>query len=143
MKSQKPAQGILLHRDYGDAMVYEVGCECQDDDHNHKVWIEAEDSGITVTTYTTQKTDWWSTPVENFNIKIENPILDWGDQFLRRLINGVWIRLRLTWNIWVNGYLKYEASIVMNEQTALNYSETLKSALKDVKTFKENRNGKN
>jgi len=142
MKAQKPAQGILLHRNYGDAVMYEVTCDCSDADHKHAVWIEADDTGVTVTTYTTQKVDWWSTPIESYNVKIENPILDWGDQFLRRLINGLWTRCRLTWTLWHKGYVKYEASIIMNEQQALNYAETLKSAVKEVKDFKEKSYGK-
>jgi hypothetical protein len=31
----------------------------------------------------------------------------------------------------------FEGSIHLKEQTALNYAETLKTAVKDVKTFKE------
>jgi hypothetical protein len=35
------------------------------------------------------------------------------------------------------GYVEYEASIIMSEQQALNYAETLKSAIIDVKQFRE------
>ena len=38
----------------------------------------------------------------------------------------------------IKGYIEYEASIIMSEQQALNYSETLRSAIKDVKEFKKN-----
>ena len=44
MKAQKPAQGILLNRDYGGAMHYTIPCDCGCDEHSHHVWIEADDS---------------------------------------------------------------------------------------------------
>ena len=41
------------------------------------------------------------------------------------------------WKLLTTGYIKYKASIIMSEQQAVNYAETLKSAVKDVKTFKK------
>jgi hypothetical protein len=35
------------------------------------------------------------------------------------------------------GYIEYEASIIMSQQQALNYADTLKSAVKDVETFRK------
>jgi hypothetical protein len=35
------------------------------------------------------------------------------------------------------GYVEYEANIIMTEQQALNYAETLKKAIKDVSAFKQ------
>ena len=35
------------------------------------------------------------------------------------------------------GYVDFEGSIHLKEQTALNYAETLKLAIKDVKDFKK------
>jgi hypothetical protein len=54
LKAQAPAEGILLRKDYGDAKVYQVVCECGDCDHSHNVWVEAEDIGVSVTIYTQQ-----------------------------------------------------------------------------------------
>ena len=34
------------------------------------------------------------------------------------------------------GYVEYEASVIMTEQQALNYAETLRSAINDVKEFR-------
>jgi hypothetical protein len=42
--------------------------------------------------------------------------------------------------VWTKGYVKCETVITMTEQQALNYAETLKSAVKDVKEFKEKKN---
>jgi len=108
MKAQTPADGILKKNDWGNSKSYKVSCECGCDDHTHDVWVEADETGVTVTTYTEQKTNWWS-------------------------MN----RWQSIWKLLITGYIKYEASIIMSEQQALNYAETLKSAIKDVKEFKK------
>jgi hypothetical protein len=47
----------------------------------------------------------------------------------------------MTWDLWFNGYLKYQQSTIMTEQQTLNYAETLKAAIKDCKDFrKQDRN---
>lgn len=110
MKPEKPAEGILLHRDYGDARQYTITCECCSTDCTHQVWIEAEDSGITVYTYTQQKTKWWE-----FN------------------------RFKIIWTLLTKGYIEYQASIIMTEQQALNYASVLESSVEDVKKFRQER----
>jgi hypothetical protein len=110
MKAQKPAEGILIRKDWGDAKSYTVPCECCGSDCEHNVWVEAEDTGITVTTYTKQKTKWWELT-----------------------------RWRIIWTMLTKGYVEYEATIIMSEQQALNYDETLKTAIKDVTVFKKER----
>lgn len=110
MKSQTPAEGILLRKDYGDAKVYEVVCECGDCDHSHNVWVEAEDFGITVTIYTQQKTKWWE-------------------------LN----RWQTIWRLLTKGYVERESTLIMSEQQALNYANVLTAATKDVKKFKQDR----
>ncbi len=113
MKSQTPAEGILLHRDYGDAKMYTITCECCTTDHTHQVWIEAEDMGVTVTTFTTQKTRWWELS-----------------------------RWKIIWRLLTRGYVEYEASIIMTEQQALNYSRVLDRATVDVAAFRKQRQEK-
>ena len=108
MKAEKPATGILKRSDWGDAISYQVTCECMDSNHDHNLWVEADDARVTVTTYTTQKSKWWS-------------------------LN----RWQTMWILLTKGYVEYEANIIMTEQQALNYAETLKTAVKDVKSFKE------
>ena len=110
LKAEKPAVGILKRSDWGDAISYQVTCECTDSNHDHNVWVEADDQRVTVTTYTTQKSEWWK-------------------------LN----RWQTIWILLTKGYVKYEATIIMTEQQALNYAETLKQAIKDVKSFKENK----
>ena len=108
MKAQIPAEGIYKHREWGDSVMYGVPCECTDPTHQHDVWIEADETGVTVTTYTQQKTKWWE-------------------------LN----RFKIIWYLLTKGYVEYEANIIMSEQQALNYSETLKKAIANVKKFKD------
>jgi hypothetical protein len=108
MKAQIPAVGILKRSDYGDCKSYQIVCECHDPDHDHNVWIESEDTGVSVTTYTTQKTRVWE-------------------------LN----RWQTIWRLLTRGYVEYQASIIMTEQQALNYAETLKTAVSDVKNFRK------
>lgn len=109
MKIQKPAEGILMSRDYGDTKTYIVPCDCCGSDCVHNVWVSADGPGtISVTIYNKLKTKWWK-----FN------------------------RFQLIWTLLTKGYIEYEADILMTEQQALNYAETLKSAIKDVEEFKK------
>lgn len=113
MEAQTPAEGILKRNDWGDAKWYQVPCECGCDNH-HEVEVEADDCDITVTVHTKVKTNVWT----------------WG---------GLKTRVAQTWTLWTRGYLEYEASICLGQQQALNYAETLKSAMKDVEEFRKQR----
>jgi len=106
---QQPAVGIYKNKDWGDSVTYGVACDCTDPSHQHDVWIEADECGVTITTYTQQKTKFWE-------------------------LN----RFKIIWTLLTKGYVEYEASIVMTKQQALNYAETIKSAIKDVTKFKKN-----
>ena len=112
MKAQAPAEGILKRGDWGDSKSYVVPCSCSGTDCEHNVWIEAEDTGVSVTTYTKLKSKWWS-------------------------MN----RLQTVWTLITKGYLEYEGTVIMTQQQALNYAETLKSAIKDVDTFRKANHG--
>ena len=114
MTPHSVAEGILIRKDYGDAKIYNIVCECGDCDHSHDVWVEAEDHGVTVTIYTQQKTKWWQ----------EN-------------------RWKTMWTLLTKGYVERESVLIMSEQQALNYANVLQSATVDVKEFREKRNVKN
>jgi hypothetical protein len=137
MEAQTPAEGILLRKSYGDAKSYVVECECGCGEHAHHVWVEADESGVTVQTFVELKTDWWSENVEK-RYDIDNNLAQWYDWFWKDIWNGLVTRLRLTRDIWFHGYVKYEATLIMNQQQTLNYAETLKSAMADVEEFRKN-----
>ncbi len=136
MKPETPAEGILKTHDFGDSKWYHVVCGCGQPDHQLTVEVEAEDTGVSVNTYATVKTDYWSESVKK-RYDIDNPYLQELDWALKDIWNGLVTRLKLTWNVWTKGYIRAETTILMSEQQALNYAETLKSAIQDVKDFKK------
>jgi len=107
---QAPAEGILKQGEFGDAKSYNVPCSCGGTDCEHNVWVEGDAAGITVTTYTKQKTNWWSLT-----------------------------RWHHIWRLLTQGYVEYEASIIMTRQQAVNYADTLSTAVADVDEFRKKR----
>ena len=114
MKAQVPAEGVFKRNDWGDAKLYQVVCDCGNDEHDHQVCVEAEDSFVTVTIYSTIKSNYWSKT-----------------------------RFKQMWDLLTKGYVKYESSLIMKEQEALNYAELLKTAVNDSKEFRKQRNKNN
>ena len=135
LEAQKPAEGILLQKDWGDSKMYAAVCECTSEDCTHTLDIESDDFSVTVNIYTVQHTDFWNESVKP-KYDIENPWLQEFNWFWTGLWNGLVNRLRLTRDIWFKGYIKYQGTLILTEQAALNYAETMKSAIKDVKEFK-------
>lgn len=136
LKSQKPAEGILKRHDWGDSKHYQVVCSCGQEYHDHHVEVEADVCGVNVNIYATYKTDYWTESVEK-RYDIDNEVLQEIDWFVKGLINNTIRKLKLTWELWTTGAVTTETTIHMSEQQALNYAETLKSAMKDVKEFRD------
>lgn len=113
MKPETPATGILKTRDFGDAMFYYVQCDCGNEDCAHTIEVEADDMHVQAHIYHTQHTKWWE----------KN-------------------RWKQIWQILTKGYAEMQTTIVLDEQTVLNYSEVLRQATQDVKTFRDKRNEK-
>lgn len=108
MNAQVPAEGIMKTNDWGNSVVYRVACNCHDENHNHNVWVEADDHDIVVTVYTTGKTNFWS--------------------------KTRWYHV---WTLLTEGYIDTESSVHLTKQQALNYAETLKSAITNVEEFQK------
>lgn len=113
MRSEKPAQGVLLVNDWGTSKMYKAVCECGNDDCTHTIDIEAEDTGVTVTIYTTTRTNFWSKT-----------------------------RWQHIWKLLTKGYTDFETCIILKKQVALNYADMLKLAVKDVEELRKE-HGKN
>jgi hypothetical protein len=135
-QAQTPAEGIMKTNDFGDSKWYKVVCGCGQSDHDINFEVEADDTGVNVNTYVRVKTDYWTETVKK-RYDIDSTWLQEWDWFWKELVNGFLTRLRLTWDVWVKGYIRCESTIAMTEQQALNYAETLKSAIQDVKDFKK------
>lgn len=136
MKAEKPAEGILKTHDWGDSKWYHVVCGCGQPDHSLTVEVEADETGVNVNTYVVAKTDYWTESVKK-RYDIDNPWQQEFDWFWKDLWNSLVGRLRLTWEVWTKGHVRCETTIAMSEQQALNYAETIKSAVQDAKEFKK------
>lgn len=104
MKAQKPAQGISIEKDFGDARVFNVECDCTSDDHAVKMWIEVQRDkdipDIEVSFYVTTWTPAWG---------------NWGK------------RLKAVYEILFKGVHKQEHHLLLNKQSALNFAEAIKT----------------
>ena len=109
MKYQIPAEGIMQTNDWGDSKVYRVMCTCGDANHEHNMWVEADDHEISITIYTTVKSNWWSKT-----------------------------RWHAIWTLLTKGYIDTESTVIMRKQQAFNYAHTLLSAIDDVEQFRKN-----
>jgi len=137
LQKQEPALGIMKTNDWGDTKVYSVACGCGTTDHNHIVWVTADDCGVNVQIYADVTTKFWDTTIEP-RYDIDNWWLQRLDWFWKGLVNGLVNRLKLTWSLWINGCLEKEATICLTEQQAYNYSNALMCAIDDVQEFKKN-----
>ena len=131
MEAEKPAAGILRTHDFGNSKWYKIVCGCGQPDHEVDVEVEADETGVHVNTYVTVKTDYWSEKLKHRYF--QNSVLDELDWYFKNLVNGLARRLKFTWDIWTKGYIKAQTTIQMNEQQAINYAETLRSAVKDCR----------
>lgn len=138
MNAETPAEGIMKTGEYGDSKFYKVVCGCGQPDHDLNFCVEADETGVNVNTYASVKTDYWSETVKK-RYDIDNPYWQELDWTVKDIINGFVTRLKLTWRVWTQGYLQCETTIAMSKQQALNYAETIRSAVKDVETFEKAR----
>ena len=134
---QLPAEGISLNKELPNYKSYSVPCSCGNPDDDISFSVESEDWGeITVTTYTLQKTSWWDDPFnQHKSYDIDN---EWAyriNYWIRGVLNGLSHRLKVTWEVWVKGYVKYSQNTIMTKQQALNYAATLKHAVEDLEEF--------
>jgi hypothetical protein len=136
MKKEVPAEGILKRGDFGDSKFYQVVCGCGQEYHDHNVEVEASDTGVNVNVYMCVKTDYWSELIEK-RYDIDSTWQQEFDWFWKDFVNGLIRRLKVTWELWTTGAVTAHSTIAMTEQQALNYAETLKTAIEDVKNFKK------
>ena len=136
MKPEQPAEGILKRSDFGDTKFYQIVCGCGQEYHDHNVEVEAADTGINVNIYASAKTDYWTETVKK-RFDIDSPWQQEFDWFWKDLVNGFVQRIKVTWEVWTTGAVTAQSTIAMSKQQALNYSEILKSAIKDVEKFEQ------
>ena len=144
LKAQTPAEGILKTHDFGDAMYYTVMCQCgnPDDMIHFGVELEADAWNITLNTEFTPKSSYWKRLV-NENGNFDNSFLWSIDCSIRSLINSLYHKFMVTWEVWTQGYVKYYQSTIMSEQQALNYAATINQSIEDLRSFRQQLNDQN
>lgn len=143
MKAQTPAEGIYKTAEFSDSVFYSVACTCGSPDDAIEFSVEVDEFDmISVNTYVTPKNAYWKKLVEE-NSKFSNSFL-WSIEYgIRSFINGLYQRIKVTHEIWSNGYVKMYATTILSDQQALNYAETLKRAIADKRKFASKRKKNN
>jgi hypothetical protein len=109
MKTQKPAEGILLVKDYIDAKIYHVECDCSSSDHAVKTWIEVNRDDVAT------------------NIEVGFYIDTWTPYWSRG-----WNRFRAIWQLLTTGIIRQEHHLILNKQSALNFADTIQQEVKEL-----------
>lgn len=138
LKAETPATGILKTHDFGDSKYYKITCDCgnPDDMVDFSVELAADAWSIELNTTFTPKTAWWDNLV-NQNYGLFESSWLWSIEYsIRRLINTIYHRCKVTYEVWTKGYVKYSQCTIMCEQQALNYAATINQAIADLQTFK-------
>jgi hypothetical protein len=136
MQPQTPAKGIMLSHDYGNSKFYKVSCDCGSPDHDINFEVEADEYNVMVNSWIKHCTVWQHLPLDCTLLSINNPFH--GIEYnIRHFFFSLWSRIKLTYSIWVKGYLEYEASVLMDEQQATNYATAMLNAVVDVQEFKK------
>lgn len=133
MKNQPPADGIMMNYEYSDLKSFRVQCVCSNPDDRIDVTVEADKYGEIVVCFEVEaKTKWWKTLAPWDSYKIDNPILYFFANSVKELINGLHQRITITKDVWINGYVEYQTTVILSKQRALNFSETLKDAIEHL-----------
>lgn len=113
-KAQSPAQGISLERDFGDAKIFNVECDCSADEHAVKMWIEVQrDNDIP-------------------DVEVSFYVTTWTREFWKD-----WpARLRAVWDILVKGVHKQEHHMLLGKQSAINFATAILDTVKDLERKK-------
>ena len=113
-------------------------CGNNDDEINFEIEIDEDANDISLKQWTVQKTDWWTEFVKP-RYDIDNEYLQGLHWLWTGFINGLATRLRLTKNIWWDGYVKYESITVLSKQQALNYADALKKGVLELEQSRKSK----
>jgi hypothetical protein len=109
MKYQKPAQGIMLQGEFSDSKNFKVECDCSSDDHAVYMWIELQRDQ------------------DCPEVEVSFYVTTWTKEFWKN-----WpARLRAVYDILFKGVHKQEHHMILNQQSALNFAETIKQTVKE------------
>lgn len=127
----------MLTHTFQDSIYYRVDCTCgnEDDQINFCIELEEDMQEVQITLDTIQKTDWWKKLADWDVYKIDNSWLFTIVNSIQELINGIYHRLKITRDVWLHGYVKYNTSTFLTKQAALNFAQAL---IDSVDTLEKN-----
>lgn len=139
MEYQKPAEGIMRTRDFGNSIFYKVVCQCGSEacDMDFEIEMDPDLQEIVMNTWVEPKSDWWRRLVDEYHDPmIENSWLYSIDYKIRSIINGLYHRINITYRLWTQGYIKYYHTTILNKQQAYNLAETIKQSINELERRK-------
>ena len=129
MKYQPPAIGIMKIMDTNSCKGYKIDCDCHFDDHSITTFISSEYYDISMETYITAAV-LWDNP---YSFKTSSIWLYSIYYSIAARLYSFYKKLKITKELWINGYVKYEHTILMNKQQAYNFAETIKQTIEELK----------
>lgn len=132
---QVPAEGIVKQKSFSDMKYYKVPCSCGCDS-NIDFMIEVDDNSIMTTFCSTTKTNHWR---ERLTVSYD---ANWLVLNSMLFFNDMYNRLAICWQALVHGYVQTESCVMLTPQQALNFSELLKTSIKDFEILAEERRAK-
>jgi hypothetical protein len=129
MDYQEPSLGIMTMMKSDRGNIYRVSCSCGEPDHDMTFHLETVDDEIEMHTYVNVNTDHWSNwlMLDLYKL-VDNYVLYSALYSMVTTINTIVRNTKLTWNIWSKGSIKFESTIIMKKEQALQYAETIKHA---------------
>lgn len=107
MQPQTPAQGIIMQ----DALTYYTQCDCEENSHAVKTWIE-------------------TSAEPGFGVDVTFFVKTWTPASLAE--GGLWQRIKKAASILFTGVDTQQHGIVLREQVALNWISAVNSSIEDL-----------
>ena len=102
--TDKPLMNIMQIKDFEDAKVFRVACDCTSNDHGLDLWIEAK------------KDEEFSQVDLSFYVKGTSPFWD-----------KKWNRFKAAWQMIWNGYHEWEHVLILDSESAKNLADVIKT----------------
>ena len=102
MKAETPAMGIHKQVDYDDFKLYYVGCDCADESHSHSVCVD------------------------------KDPDIGFPTVSVEMILTPKSSKLRLFWDLVRGKDVEFQASIILNDATALNYAKAIENSIGEM-----------
>lgn len=135
LKPQTPAEGILKWHDHGHSQFFHVDCQCGTPEHSmvFEVEVDREFEQVAMTTFVEVFVPTWK---EKFHF-YDDDYNSWWKYDFKYWVNNIFNRLTLIKRAIFNDTVGMDVSIIMSEQQAINYANTILQSVKEVQQYKK------